>query len=196
MKLSHISFAYGDKKVLEDFSLELPSQGISMITGPSGCGKTTLLRLLAGLEKPDSGKIEGIKPEHTAILFQENRLLPDLTAERQISAVLPKGESSEKWLRGVGLYEERSWPADKLSGGMKRRLALARCLSYGRNAKLLLLDEPFTGVDERGCQSIMTFIRCMNLPVLCVSHDRKLFSLADRVLDFDGPPLSLRQNPL
>ena len=78
MKLTHVSFAYGDKVILDHFSLELPDKGITALAGPSGCGKTTLLRLLAGLETARSGTIDA--PADTALLFQEDRLLPGLTA--------------------------------------------------------------------------------------------------------------------
>ena len=187
MKLTHVSFAYGDKVILDHFSLELPDEGITALAGPSGCGKTTLLRLLAGLATAQSGTIDA--PADTALLFQEDRLLPGLTAAGQIGVVLPKGESSAPWLEAVGLADASMLLPEELSGGMRRRVALARCLAYGQRKKLLLLDEPFTGIDPERCCSIMAFIRKMDLPVLCSAHDAETLALADRIIYLDGPPL-------
>lgn len=187
MKLTDVTFAYGEKVILDRFSLTLPDSGVTALAGSSGCGKTTLLRLLAGLEVPKSGIIDA--PNETAMLFQENRLLPGLTAAQQVGIVLPRGESPLPWLDAVGLADAASLQPEELSGGMQRRVALARCLAYGQRKQLLLLDEPFTGIDPERCRNIMAFIRTMNLPVLCSAHDAETLALADRVFRLDGPPL-------
>jgi len=74
--LEHVSLSFGEKQVLDDFTLTIPETGVTVLSGPSGCGKTTLLRVLAGLEAPDRGHVKGITPRETAFLFQEDRLLP------------------------------------------------------------------------------------------------------------------------
>ena len=126
IELSHLEFSYGDRTVLSDFSLTLPVQGITALQGPSGCGKTTLLRLLAGLERPQSGTISGIVPGTGAILFQENRLLPWRTVKQHITDVLPRERQDEaaRWLELVELEDEVHTLPASLSGGMGRRLAL------------------------------------------------------------------------
>ena len=191
IQVEHLFLNYGEKEVLRDFSLEVPREGITALRGPSGCGKTTLLRVLAGLERPRSGGISGVRPEETAFLFQENRLLPWRTAEQQLTDVLPRerrGEAS-RWLDLVELAgEENTYPA-ALSGGMARRLALARCLALG--GKLYLLDEPFAGVDPERAKRILERMRGLGTPVLLVSHEPFVLELADRVMDLDGPPLKL-----
>ena len=130
IQVEHLSLSFGSREVLRDFSLAVPDQGVTALRGPSGCGKTTLLRCLAGLERPQGGRISGITPRETAFLFQENRLLPWRTAGQHITDVLPRarwGEAAD-WLALAELEgEERAYPAS-LSGGMGRRLALARCL--------------------------------------------------------------------
>ena len=93
--LDHISFEYGRREILSDFTLTLPGVGVTILRGPSGCGKTTLLRLLAGLEQPRSGQITGVCPRETAFLFQENRLLPWRTAEQHLTDVLPRDRREE-----------------------------------------------------------------------------------------------------
>jgi len=191
IQVEHLFLNYGEKEVLRDFSLEVPGEGITALKGPSGCGKTTFLRVLAGLERPRSGGISGVRPEETAFLFQENRLLPWRTAEQQLTDVLPRerrGEAS-RWLELVELAgEENTYPA-ALSGGMARRLALARCLALG--GKLYLLDEPFAGVDPERAKRILERMRSLGTPVLLVSHEPFVLELADRVMDLDGPPLKL-----
>ena len=191
IQVEHLSLSFGSREVLRDFSLAVPDRGVTALRGPSGCGKTTLLRCLAGLERPQSGQISGITPRETAFLFQENRLLPWRTAAQHITDVLPRarwGEAAD-WLALAELEgEERAYPAS-LSGGMGRRLALARCLALG--GRLYLLDEPFTGVDPERAARIMSRIRALNTPVLLVSHEAPVLALADRILDMDGPPLRI-----
>ena len=184
-----LTFSYGEKRVLDGFSLDLPKEGILGLTGPSGCGKTTLLRILGGLERPDGGSVTGVGV--TAVLFQENRLLPWRTAAQHITDVLPRsrwGEADE-WLAFAELSGEGArYPAD-LSGGMARRLALARCAALGGD--VLLLDEPFTGVDGARRERILARLRRLGTPVLLVSHEAEVLAACDRVYRFDGLPLTL-----
>lgn len=77
--LREVDFSYGDRPILQDFTLEFPESGVVCLFGPSGCGKTTILRLLAGLERPDRGRIEGMEAVRVSMVFQENRLLPWMT---------------------------------------------------------------------------------------------------------------------
>jgi len=189
MRLAGLCFSYGERVILDHFSLELPSGGVTALAGPSGCGKTTLLRLLAGLEVPQRGALDVPKPEETAFLFQENRLLPGLCAADQLRVVLPRGGDPRPWLEAVGLAGEALALPEALSGGMQRRLALARCLAYGQNKSLLLLDEPFTGVDPARAKDCMESIRTLGIPVLYSAHDAESLALADRVIRLDGPPL-------
>lgn len=187
-----LTLSFGDRAVLDRFSLNIPDRGVTALTGSSGCGKTTLLRVLAGLERPRGGSIEGIAPRETAILFQDDRLLPWRTVEQHLTDVLPRERRGE----APGLLalaelegEEASLPA-ALSGGMGRRLALARCLALP--AKLYLLDEPFAGVDLPRALRILERLRALPAPVLLVSHEPSLLAAADAVIELDGPPLRLR----
>jgi len=191
ISLEHLFLSYGDKNVLCDLSLTLPKTGITLLHGPSGCGKTTLLRVLAGLEQIQAGTVAGIAPKDTAFLFQENRLLPWRTAEQHLTDVLPRDRRREApaWLDLVELSgEENTYPA-QLSGGMCRRLALARCLAL--DADLYLLDEPFAGVDpDRACR-ILAALKQRGTPILMVSHESHVLPFADRIIELDGPPLTL-----
>lgn len=191
IKVEHLFLSYGEKEVLRDFSLEVPGEGITALRGPSGCGKTTLLRVLAGLERPQSGTILGVRPEETAFLFQENRLLPWRTVEQQLTDVLPRERRGEacRWLELVELAGEEHNHPGSLSGGMARRLSLARCLALG--GKLYLLDEPFAGVDPERARRILERIQRLGVPVLLVSHEPFVLERADRLVDLDGPPLKM-----
>lgn len=187
----HITVCYGEKRVLDDFSLVLPETGITALSGPSGCGKTTLLRVLAGLQRPDAGRLTGLDPARTVLLFQENRLLPWRTVEQHIADVLPRARRGEtgRWLALVELEGEEHARPSALSGGMGRRLALARALACGGG--LYLLDEPFTGVDAARAARILERVRALGVPVLLSSHEAEIVALCDRVIPLSGPPLHM-----
>lgn len=187
--VSHGCLSFGDKVILDDFSISIPDSGITLLLGPSGCGKTTLLRILAGLQGLDGGTVTGIAPGETALLFQENRLLPWRTTRQQLTDVLPRSrrEEAKALLELVELAgEEETYPA-ALSGGMGRRLALARCLAL--DARLYLLDEPFAGVDPDRAGRILARLRQWDRPVVLVSHERDV--TADHVISLTGTPLHL-----
>ena len=183
----NITVRFGEKTVLDRFSLALPEEGITALSGPSGCGKTTLLRVLAGLQAAEGGAVS--VPEAPTLLFQENRLLPWRTVEQHITDVLPRARRGEapRWLELAELEgEEKSCPG-QLSGGMGRRLALARALACGGG--LYLLDEPFTGVDPPRAARILARIRALGVPVLLSAHEEGVLALCDRVIPLEGPPL-------
>ena len=184
-----LCISFGSKAVLDHFSLDLPESGVTALSGPSGCGKTTLLRVLAGLERPQSGTVEGAPPRQTAILFQDDRLLPWRTVGQHLTDVMPR----ERWGEAPALLalaelegEEHAFPA-ALSGGMGRRLALARTLAL--DARLYLLDEPFAGVDLPRALRILERLKALPAPVLLISHEPAILARADHVVELDGPPL-------
>lgn len=187
--LEHVSLSFGGKRVLNDLSLTLPEHGVTVLSGPSGCGKTTLLRVLAGLERPDRGRVTGVSAQRTAFLFQEDRLLPERTVLQQLTDVLPKHRRNEaaEWLELAELTGEENTLPQELSGGMGRRLALVRALALG--GELYLLDEPFTGIDLPRRRKLMAALKELGRPVVLVSHESEILELADHVITFDGPPL-------
>ena len=142
--LSHVTAGYPGKRVLTDFSLALPEEGAVALMAPSGFGKTTVLRVLAGLIRPEGGTVSGLEGKKIAYLFQEDRLLPWLTAEKNVEIGSDK-ETARRWLAEMEIGDGGAYPGE-LSGGMQRRVALARAMAFGGD--LLLLDEPFKGLDE------------------------------------------------
>lgn len=190
MELRNITVRYGEKLVLDHFSLQIPPKGVLCLFGPSGCGKTTLLRVLCGLISPEGGEIPA---EVKAVaVFQEDRLLPWLTLEGNLTAATGMSrEEADRWLQKVGLEQEIHQKPDQLSGGMRRRVAMARAL--GAESDLLLLDEPFTGVDEETKQLLYPLIRqaAEQKPVLLVTHHRQEAQmLGAQILELTGPPLN------
>ncbi|MFR5861620.1 MAG: ATP-binding cassette domain-containing protein [Flavonifractor plautii] len=182
----HITVCYGERRVLDDFSLVLPETGITALSGPSGCGKTTLLRVLAGLQRRSAGVVT--VPPRPTLLFQENRLLPWRTVEQHIADVLPRARRGEtgRWLALVELEGGARPPLCPL-----RRhgaaVSLGRALACGGG--LYLLDEPFTGVDAARAARILERVRALGVPVLLSSHEAEIVALCDRGIPLAGPPL-------
>lgn len=181
--LEQVSLAFGEKQVLERCSFSLPEWGVTGLSAPSGMGKTTLLRLMAGLLPPDTGRVH--HPQQVTILFQENRLLPWRTVSQHISDVLPHPRRTEvsHWLRLVELEEEAKSYPNSLSGGMGRRLSLARTLALGGD--LILLDEPFTGVDAPRTEKLMQYLCARPVPVLIASHESSVLAQCHRVFSLE-----------
>ena len=174
LRLDNICKSYGETQVLHGFSHSFPAGKASCILGASGCGKTTLLRLIAGLDRPDSGAISGIADKKISAVFQEDRLFENLSAEKNILLTARKGfgrADAQQLLAELGLSENTHIPVREFSGGMKRRVAIARALAA--DYELLLLDEPFTGLDEdTRRQAIQTILRrTEGRTVICVTHD-------------------------
>ena len=188
IEVKNLSLGYGDKQVLENFSLTISKSGVIGFTGPSGSGKTSLLRRLAGLERSD-GTVFGLSEHQTAFLFQENRLLPWRSVEQHLTDVMVRPDSvkARELLKLVELEGEESRMPGQLSGGMGRRLALGRALAL--ESRVLLLDEPFAGVDPERAERILVRLKAMGTPVVLVSHEDRIVAMADRVIDLDGIPL-------
>jgi NitT/TauT family transport system ATP-binding protein len=180
--IDSISKCYGDKKVLKSLDLNLPDKGIFCLLGASGIGKTTLLRLLAGLEKPDSGCITGLEGKKISMVFQSDRLLPGSSAFDNVS-LASSPEAASLWLERLELGDAADKKPGKLSGGMQRRVALARALAF--DGDVLLLDEPFKGFDGELKKRIIPYIIdfAKNALVVLVTHDEKEAEIADSVFE-------------
>jgi ABC-type nitrate/sulfonate/bicarbonate transport system ATPase subunit len=194
IRIIHLNKSFDSRPIILDLNLDLPESGIIALSGPSGCGKTTLLHLLAGVLRPDSGSIEGLAPNRISMVFQEDRLLPWLSAAENIALVLADSGQACLWLDRMQLADWADHYPAELSGGMRRRIALARALAFASD--LLLLDEPFLGMDAELKQSLDALIRetARIRPVLLVTHDLSdIERLADLVLLAEGPPLRLNR---
>lgn len=181
IRIKNISKTYGEKQVLNHISKEFPAGETTVIMGASGCGKTTLLRILLGLEMPDSGEVTGM-PEKAAVLFQEDRLCVDVSAYENIALVLERKvtraqKEAQKHIiqqeaAQVGITEEDlKQNVMELSGGMRRRIALLRALLY--DADCVILDEPFKGLDAATKQIVMQYVKekVAGRTTFLVTHD-------------------------
>lgn len=191
-----VSLRLGEKEVLRDFSLDLQSKGIYGVIGPSGCGKTTLLNLIQGFLQPDGGEI-ALFSDRISAVFQENRLLPWYTVYQNIAlaARRPVGrEEVEALLRRLCMPGELDSLPGSLSGGMARRVALARALLS--ESDILLLDEPFKGVDmacKRQCEKTLQALSGGRLTLLVTHDPGEAAALCDTAILVGGSPLRLRR---
>ncbi len=179
--IDKLSKSYGNKTVFKELSLSVSLEGITVIMGESGCGKTTLLRILAGLEKSDSGTVTGV-PEKISFMFQEDRLLEWYSAFENVKLVSDETDA-EKYLDAVELANDKNTAVSQLSGGMKRRVALARALAY--SSQLVILDEPFKGMDIELKQNMMELVKkeSASRAFIVVAHEpQEAEFLADRLI--------------
>lgn len=150
LEIRNLSFAYpGGETLFDGLSLDLPLNSLVMLHGPSGVGKTTFLRLVAGLETPQGGEIHRPADWTYSFLFQENRLLPNLTVEQNINFYLghQDPELIIRELQAFELGDSLKTPVRELSGGQQRRVALLMTLLVPFD--VCFLDEPFQGLDPK-----------------------------------------------
>lgn len=194
LRAVNLCFSYRASRqsnVVRDVSFEIQKGEFLCLLGPSGCGKTTLLRLIAGLEKPDRGSIHsnGHTPK-IGMVFQDLALFPHMSAARNIGYALRHLSRSERhervneMLALVGLSNKRASYPHELSGGQKQRLALARALA--RQPDLILLDEPFASQDitlrAQMRDDVMHILREAGVAALLVTHDpEEAMQFADRI---------------
>ena len=188
LEIRKLCFSYKNSPtpLLRDFELTLDRRERVCLAAPSGRGKTTLLRLIAGLEKPDSGEIR--LGGRVAYLFQEDRLLPWLTAEENLTLIGASREQALTALESVGLDCADKLPRE-LSGGMRRRLAIARTICLG--GEILLLDEPFSGLDPVSREKAATALddKFRNAAVILITHiPEEAGILGARLENFDPTP--------
>ena len=201
LEIEHLSVALAGRDILQGVSLQVKEGEFLSLLGPSGCGKTTLLKAVAGILAPRSGKIrlggEDITnlPPHrrgVVILFQDIRLFPHMTAAENVAFPLrmrgvgrrARLAQAEDLLERVRLSGYGPRQVGSLSGGERQRVALARALAA--RPRLLLLDEPFSALDENLREDmrelVLSLHREFRTTTVLVTHDRgEALSMSDRV---------------
>ncbi len=178
-----LSKSYGEKKVFENFELEVAEGEILCVLGASGAGKTTLLNALAGLV-PFEGEVTPM-PKKVGYVFQEPRLIPNLTVWQNLSYVGGRVENIDEILRKTELWEHRNKRPRSLSGGEKQRVAFARAFVF--DCDLLLMDEPFSSLDTAlKIRMFETFARVWEEKkptAILVTHDlEEAWALGHRII--------------
>src|ERR1700674_4703178 len=213
--VDHVSKWFQQKRqtihALDDVSFEVAEGEFIVIVGPSGCGKSTLLDIIAGLEKPDNGRVLAdnqpvLQPgRHRLVMFQESALFPWLNTFGNVMFGLrlkPGLRNSERrevakfFLHLVGLEKFMETNVHELSGGMKQRVALARALAP--NPRVLLMDEPFAALDAMTREQLYGDIQRIwekrRKTIIFVTHNvREAACLADRVILFSRNPGRIRE---
>ncbi|AVS74628.1 sulfate/molybdate ABC transporter ATP-binding protein [Paracidovorax cattleyae] len=206
IEIRNISKQFGDFQALRDVSLDIQSGELIALLGPSGCGKTTLLRIIAGLETPDTGSIHfsgedttdvHVRDRGVGFVFQHYALFRHMTVFENVAfglRVKPRSERpSEAQIRqkvtDLLKLVQLDWLADRhpsqLSGGQRQRIALARALAV--EPKVLLLDEPFGALDAKVRKELRRWLRRLHdelhVTSIFVTHDQEeALEVADRVV--------------
>lgn len=222
VELKHVSKRFGSNTVIDDLNLAIPKGEMVTLLGPSGCGKTTVLRLVAGLEKPTGGQIfidgedvtdRSIQQRDICMVFQSYALFPHMSLGENIGYGLkmlgrPKDEIRERVKEALALVDLNGFAdrfVDQISGGQQQRVALARALIL--KPKVLLFDEPLSNLDANLRRSMRDKIRELqqqfNITSLYVTHDQsEAFAVSDTVLVMNkgkimqiGAPQELYRHP-
>ena len=202
VRFENVQKFFGETPAVRELTLEIREGEFFSILGPSGCGKTTTLRMVAGFELPDAGRIffddENVTsrpPEkrHTGMVFQNYALFPHLTVFENVAFGLrarkhPPAEISPRVMAALDLVDMRELknrPVPQLSGGQQQRVALARALAV--QPKILLLDEPLSNLDAQLRRTTRTELknlqRRLGITTIYVTHDQEeALALSDRIL--------------
>ena len=193
IEICHLTKTFEDKSVLDDVSLTFEAGKVTAVMGPSGQGKTTLARIIAGLEKADSGKIlvgpseagDGSRTCRTAFLFQEDRLMPWLNIYDNIAIGGGDSNRIKELARHLEIERELWKLPDELSGGQRHRTALAR--TFADDTPLMILDEPFRGLDAALKERIIDRLwesETAGKTVILITHSAEdAERLADKILE-------------
>ncbi|WP_250228095.1 ATP-binding cassette domain-containing protein [Anaeropeptidivorans aminofermentans] len=174
IEIINISKSFGNLKVLDNINMKFELHKTHCIMGPSGCGKSTLLNILMGIMEPDSGTVSGLQGKFISPVFQEERLCENLSALSNIRlASKERLDFSEvkETLEALLLYDCFKKPVRELSGGMKRRISLAR--AFLSKSDIFIFDEPFKGLDEDTKKKVMRYTKdiCKDKTLIWVTHD-------------------------
>lgn len=181
MKIVNLCKSYGEKNVYDNFSLEIEDGKTTCILGESGSGKTTLLNVIAGLTEY-SGEVERVKCSY---IFQQPRLIPNLTVYKNLLAVCKDGEKIMSMLREAEMEDKANAYPNALSGGQAQRVSILRAFLY--DSRAVLMDEPFSSLDLKLKIRMMRLFKNMQREsgrtALFVTHDvDEAVYLADRII--------------
>jgi NitT/TauT family transport system ATP-binding protein len=196
-------FGGRDFVALDDITIDIPQGQFFVIVGPSGCGKTTLLRILAGLELQNEGRVE-VRQSNPArptnsMIFQGDSLFPWMTVFDNAAYGLRMRKVPEKevadtvrlWLERIGLWRFRDRYPNQLSGGMKQRVSIVR--AFANDPEILLMDEPFSALDEQNKlllhEELLRIWDATKKTVVFITHSvDEAVTLGDRIMVMTASP--------
>lgn len=199
--LKKIHKSFDGIKLFKDFNIDFKENKISCILGASGIGKTTVVNILSGLLKPDSGEVYGTESSNFSYIFQEPRLLNWYSIYDNLDFVLKnklpekeKRQTIEQYLKIVDLWNVRNKKPKTLSGGMAQRVSIARAFAYPSN--ILIMDEPFKGLDIKLKNELMhSFFKLWNndkRTVIFITHDiDEALKLAKQIFIINNQPAKI-----
>ncbi len=198
---SDLSKKYGETTILKNINFEVAEGEIVVLLGASGSGKTTILRIIAGLESSNTGKVIlhtkdvtelPARERGVGVIFQSYALFPKMTVEQNIGYGLRLRKKSKAEIKKrvnelvelVNLEDHRKKYPSQLSGGQQQRVAIARALAY--NPEILLFDEPFSALDaqirSRLRREIRQLLKKINVPAIFITHDQEeALEIGDRI---------------
>ena len=203
IRLENINKRYDEAVIFNDFKIEFYENKVNCILGKSGCGKTTLLNIISGVIENDKNNFKGIEDLSISYIFQDDRLIDWLTVEENIKLVVKKHynekemhELCEKYLKLVGIYEYKDYYPQRLSGGMRQRVNIARAFIYP--SKVIIMDEPFKSIDIKNKLMIMDNFKDIlkedNRTVLFVTHDiEEALYLGDSAFVLGDRPVRIKR---
>lgn len=216
LSIRNLNKSFDGKQILDNLSFDLMEGEFLSILGPSGCGKTTLLRILTGLEKADSGEIlkdgKDISNLNSydrgmGIVFQNYALFPNMTVLQNVEYALTlhketkttAREVATRTLEQVGLSDQMYKKPNQLSGGQQQRVAIARTLAM--NPDVILLDEPISALDVTNREIMKAELKALqkkfNVTMLFITHDQEeAFFLSDRIMIMNGGQIEQMDVPL
>jgi ABC-type nitrate/sulfonate/bicarbonate transport system ATPase subunit len=198
--LDHVHKAFGERVVLDGFSMTVEPGELVALVGPSGCGKTTILNAVAGLEPVDAGTVDVGDAPRLGVVFQQPRLLDWVSARENVAlaarAAGRGNDAVDALLEAVGLADHADAFPSALSGGQRQRVAVAR--AFVVEPDVVLLDEPFSALDELTARRLRLLLQELWIDRprtgLLVTHNPlEAALLADRVLVLDRAPARIIQ---
>jgi NitT/TauT family transport system ATP-binding protein len=213
MEVDDVAYSFGELKIMEDISFSSQLNQFVSLIGPSGCGKSTLLRIMAGLIKPDSGKVlykgkRVVAPiKEISFVFQDFGLLPWLTNLENVKLGLSSSNMGDEKKTAIAKKLlakfkldgfEDSYP-NMLSGGMKQRIGVARAIAS--EPRVLLMDEPFSSVDELTAETLRSDIMHMlksrdisvNTVVMVTHNVEEAVELSDKIVILSNKPSHVKE---
>ena len=191
IKLNSVYKSFNGTEILKNLSSGFSEKTVYCVMGKSGIGKTTLLNIISGMLEPDSGSVSGTEKLKKSFVFQENRLIPHLSAYNNLKFVTDDGKKITEALKLSRLLDDKEKTPEEMSGGMKRRLAIARAAAF--EGDIFFIDEPLYGLDIKTSQDILSMIKKMltGKTAFIITHSTaEAYFLADKIIFLNSSPVS------